>query len=150
MTATNVFKFRWFQVLSPLRRYVKYLYRHLFFEYTCKKARITQEIAPPNLWQGLFQGAVSYRPKIVLWVPNTLSCDLTAPYLQRVKVLIRYETIYFQPRKNPRNIFAGTSSNPRNSGMLHVKIFLSVKSQLRLVGSHKTTNLGAVAHGALE
>ena len=37
------------------------------------------------------------------------------------EVLIRYETLYFQPRKNPRNIRDVTSSNPRNSGMLHVK-----------------------------
>ena len=26
------------------------------------------------------------------------------PYLQRGEVLIRYETLYFQPRKTPRNI----------------------------------------------
>ena len=46
---------------------------------------------------------------------------MTAPYLQRGKVLIRYETLYFQPRKTPRNICDVTTSNSRNSGMLHVK-----------------------------
>ena len=69
------------------------LYGNLFLEDACKKVRVTQKIALPNLFQGLFQGAVSYRPKIVLWVPNTLSCVMTVPYLQSVKVLIRYETL---------------------------------------------------------
>ena len=46
---------------------------------------------------------------------------MTEPYLQRGKVLIRYETLCLQPRKNPRNICDITSSNPSNSGMLHVK-----------------------------
>ena len=56
----------------------------------------------------------------VLWLAKTLSCDMTEPYLQRGKVLIRYETLHFQQRKNPRNIRDVTSSNPCNSGMLHV------------------------------
>ena len=61
---------------------------------------------------------------------------MTEPYLQHGKVLIRYETLYFQPRKNQRNICDPTSSNPRNSGMHHVKKNSRVISQLRLVGSH--------------
>ena len=30
---------------------------HLFLEDTSKKVWVTQKIAPPKLWQGLFQGA---------------------------------------------------------------------------------------------
>ena len=43
------------------------------------------------------------------------------PYLQCSEVMVRYETLYFQPRKNPRNICDITSSKPRSSGMLHGK-----------------------------
>ena len=50
---------------------------------------------------------------------------MTEPYLQCGEVLIRYETLCFQPRKNPRNICDVTYSNPRKSGMLHVKNNLS-------------------------
>ena len=48
----------------------------------------------------------------------------------------------YQPRKKPRNICDPASSNHHNSGVLHGKNNI-------LVGSHNT-NLGAVAHGALE
>ena len=73
---------------------------------------------------------------------------MTEPYLQHGEVLIRYETLYFQPRKTPRNICDVTSSKPCSSGMRHGKNNFSVISQLRLVGSHNT-NLGAVAQGHL-
>ena len=46
---------------------------------------------------------------------------MTEPHLQPGEVLIGYETLYFQPRKNPRNISDPTSSNHHNSGMLHSK-----------------------------
>ena len=45
--------------------------------------------------------------------------------LQHGEVLIRCETLYFQLLKNPRNICDVTFSNPRNSGMLHVKNYFS-------------------------
>ena len=35
-------------------------------------------------------------------------------------MLIRYETLHFQSRKNPRNICDPTSSNCHNSAMLHL------------------------------
>ena len=69
--------------------------------------------------------------------------------LQRGEVLISYETLYFQPRKNPRNICDVTSSKPCSSGMLHGKNNFSAISQLRLVRSHNT-NLRVVAQGAFE
>ena len=74
---------------------------------------------------------------------------MNEPYLQSGEVLIKYETLYFQPCKNQRNICDVPSSNPRNSGMFPVKNNSLVISQLRLVGCHYT-NLGAVAHGTLE
>ena len=43
------------------------------------------------------------------------------PYLQRGEVLMRYETLYYQPRKKPRNICDPASSNHHNSGVLHGK-----------------------------
>ena len=46
---------------------------------------------------------------------------MTEPYLQRGEVLMRHETLYFQPRKKPRNICDPTSSNHHNSGVLHDK-----------------------------
>ena len=58
--------------------------------------------------------------KFVVWLAKILSCDKSEPYLQRGEVLIRYETLYFQPRKNSRNICDVTSSNS-HLGMLHIK-----------------------------
>ena len=37
------------------------------------------------------------------------------------EVLNRYETLYFQPRQNPRNICDPASSNHHNSTLLHGK-----------------------------
>ena len=63
---------------------------------------------------------------------------------------MRYETLYFQPRKKNNGI---SVTSPLLSTItqecFRVKIISRVKTQLRLVGSHNT-NLGAVAHGALE
>ncbi len=56
---TDTFDTNLLLIVCTLKWYVKCLYRHLFLEYTSKHA-----IALPNLWQGLFQGAVSYRPQI--------------------------------------------------------------------------------------
>ena len=63
---------------------------------------------------------------------------------------MRYETLYFQPRKKKHAI----SVTPPllitiTLECFTVKIISQVISQLRLVGSHNT-NLGAVAHSALE
>ena len=74
---------------------------------------------------------------------------MTEPYLQRGEVLMRRETLYFQPRKIPRNICDPASSNHHNSECFTVKIISQVISQLKLVESHNT-NLGSVAYGALE
>ena len=43
------------------------------------------------------------------------------PYLQRGEVLIIYETLHFQSRKNARNICDPASSNHHNSAMFHLK-----------------------------
>ena len=74
---------------------------------------------------------------------------MTKPYLQSGEVLMRYETLYFQRAKNH-----GISVTPPllitiTQEYSTVKIISQVISQFSLVGSHNT-NLGAVAHGALE
>ena len=46
---------------------------------------------------------------------------MTEPHLQRGEVLMRHETLYFQPRQTPRNICDTASSNHHSSGMLHGK-----------------------------
>ena len=51
--------------------------------------------------------------------------------------------------KKPHNICDPASSSHHSSGMFHGEKKKLAISQLRLVGSHNT-NLGAVAHGALE
>ena len=74
---------------------------------------------------------------------------MTQPHLQRDEVLMRYETLYFQPRKKH-----GISVTPPllitiAQECFTVKIIFLVISQFRLVGCHNTS-LGAVAHSALE
>ena len=51
----------------------------------------------------------------------------------------------------PRNICDPTSSNPRNSGMLHVNFFFKplYHSYIRALATHKTI-LESVTQGALE
>ena len=41
---------------------VKSLYRHLFLEDTCTKAKVTKEIAPANWWQTTIPGALCDTP----------------------------------------------------------------------------------------
>ena len=80
------------------------------------------KIAPSKLEHVYFKGALSYKPQnFVLWLAKILNCDMTEPYLQCGEVLMRYETLYFQPHINPRNICDVNSSNHHNSTMLHVK-----------------------------
>ena len=71
------------------------------------------------------------------------------PYLQPGEVLNRYETL----SSNRAKIHGISVTTPLlitiTEECFTVKIISSVKSQLRLVGSHNT-NLGDVAHGTLE
>ena len=69
-----------------------------------QKGKGHSKMAPPNLCHGLLQGAVSYRPQIVLWLAKILIFDMTLPYLEGGEVLMRYETLYFQLRKKPHGI----------------------------------------------
>ena len=46
---------------------------------------------------------------------------MAEPYLQPGEVLVRYETLYFQLRKKPRNICDPSSSKHHKSGLLHGK-----------------------------
>ena len=46
---------------------------------------------------------------------------MAEPYLQLGEVLMRHETLYFQPRKKQRDICDPASSNHHNSGVLHGK-----------------------------
>ena len=88
-------------------------------------------------------------PKLVLWLANTLSCDLTKPYYNGWSVDEIWDTLFPTTQKKLRNICDPASSKRHNSGVLQGKIICQVKSQLRLVESHNTS-MGAVAHGALE
>ena len=75
---------------------------------------------------------------------------MTKAYLQCGEVLMSYETLYFQP---PQKNHAISVTPPLlitiTRECFTIKILSWVISQLRLVGSHNT-NLGAVAHRALE
>ena len=56
-----------------------------------------------------------------MWIANTLSCDMTQPYLKRGEVLNSYETLYFKPRQSSRKICDPASSNNHISTFLHGK-----------------------------
>ena len=62
---------------------------------------------------------------------------------------MRYETLYFQPRKNHGISVTPPLLSAITQEYFTIKIISQVISQLSLVGSHKT-NLEAVAHGTLE
>ena len=109
-----------------LRWYVKSLYRHFFLEDIAKHARvILKKWHLPNGKMSNSQAPWATDSKFVLWLANTLSCDMAESYLQRGEVLNRYETLYFQPRQNPRNICDPASFNHYISGTLHGKKKLS-------------------------
>ena len=131
--------------MCALRWYVKSLYRHFFLKDIAKHARVTQKMACPNL--EICQPPWATDTKLPVWIANTLSCDMTQPYLKHGEVLNRYETLYFKPRQSSRKICDPASSNNHISTFLHSTIFFdSVISQLRLVGSHNRC-LGSVAQG---
>ena len=64
-------------------------------------------------------------PQLPVWIANTLSCDMTQPYLKRGEVLNRYETLYFQPRQSSRKICDPASSTNHISTFLHSNFFLT-------------------------
>ena len=136
-------------IVCALSWYEKSLYRHFFLEDIAKHARVTQKMAPPPPHEKSTncQAPWATNTKLPEWIANTLSCDMTQPYLKRGEVLNRYETLYFKPRQSSRKICDPASSNNHISTFLHAKFFFdSVISQLRLVGSHNRC-LGSLAQG---
>ena len=135
--------------MCALRWYVKCLYRHLFLEDTSEHARVTQKLHYPN--------CNTYNSKVLWATDPKFVCGLlkhpvviikTEPYLQCGEVLIRYETLYFPPRQNQRNICDITTSNHHLSNASRKKIFFNRHTTAKRLG--KPQNLAFVAQGTLE
>ena len=56
-----------------------------------------------------------------LWPVKTPSCDVVVVYYQHFFPRDKFIRQFISNHANPRNIRDITSSNPRNSGMLHLK-----------------------------
>ena len=63
--------------MCALRWYVKSPYRHLFLEDISKHARVTKKMALPHLEHVNSKTPWATAPKLVLWLANTLNCDIT-------------------------------------------------------------------------
>ena len=72
-------------IMCALKWYVKCLYRHLLLEDISKHARITKKWHLPNCNMFNSKAPWGTDSKFVVWLANTLSYDITKPYLQYVK-----------------------------------------------------------------
>ena len=110
---------------------------HLFLEDTSKKARITQNIAPPpncGKDNSLFPRSIDAQIWFVACQKHLAAT--CGGILSTRLALISYKAIHFQPRKNPRNNCDVTSFNHHNSALFQVKID-TITSQLSVLASHK-------------
>ena len=102
-------------IVCALRWYVKSLYRHFFLEDIAKQARREKNGTSPLPSALISRRLERQTPNFLLWLANTLSCDMAETIITTREVLNRYETLYFQPRQKPRNICDPASSNHHNS-----------------------------------
>ena len=63
-------------IVCALRWYVKSLYRHLFLEDTCKKARVTQKRHFIICGKNSSKVPWATRPQIGVWIAKARSCDM--------------------------------------------------------------------------